>query len=177
MLAYAFSLKETINKVMLPVMDDLIRALCKMAKDNADVPMLCRTDNEVRGLFDNFHLFLVILGDFTGSSGNHNANLVAYPEVDWQQIAKEFVEETLGLSFNPYMRVMERYGLDVWRYKIDGEVTEGSFKEFVSDLEIPEDAKANLLKLRPLNYIGQAANIVDYIDQIVHDLENTVSVM
>ncbi|KAI3947220.1 hypothetical protein MKX01_019873 [Papaver californicum] len=30
-------------KVILPVMDDLMRALCKMAKDNAHVPMLSRT--------------------------------------------------------------------------------------------------------------------------------------
>ncbi|KAI3960269.1 hypothetical protein MKW98_016993 [Papaver atlanticum] len=119
-LAYAFSLKETINKVMLPVMDDLIRALCKMAKDNADVPMLYRTDNEAAAttlgkeiaifaarLSNERHRLskVVILGDFTGSSGNHNANLVAYPEVDWQQVTKEFVVETLGLSFNHYMRV------------------------------------------------------------------------
>ncbi|KAI3919157.1 hypothetical protein MKW92_031696, partial [Papaver armeniacum] len=73
--------------------------------------------------------------------------------------------------------VIRRYGLDLWRYGIEGEVTEGSFKEFVSDLDIPEDAKANLLKLTPQNYIGQAADIANFIDKIVHDLGNTVNDM
>lgn len=43
-----------------------------------------------------------ILGKLAGAVGNYNAHLVAYPDVDWPQIAKEFVT-SLGLSFNPYV--------------------------------------------------------------------------
>ena len=43
-----------------------------------------------------------ILGKFAGAVGNYNAHYVAYPDVDWPQIAEEFVK-SLGLSFNPYV--------------------------------------------------------------------------
>lgn len=43
-----------------------------------------------------------ILGKFAGAVGNYNAHLVAYPDVNWPQIAEQFVK-SLGLSFNPYV--------------------------------------------------------------------------
>lgn len=43
-----------------------------------------------------------IMGKFAGAVGNYNAHLVAYPDVDWPQIAEDFVT-SLGLSFNPYV--------------------------------------------------------------------------
>jgi adenylosuccinate lyase len=46
-LAHALMLKEAMNAVMFPVMDKIIEALCTMAKDNADVPMLSRTHGQV----------------------------------------------------------------------------------------------------------------------------------
>lgn len=43
-----------------------------------------------------------MLGKFAGAVGNYNAHLVAYPDINWPQIAKEFVT-SLGISFNPYV--------------------------------------------------------------------------
>ena len=43
-----------------------------------------------------------IMGKFAGAVGNYNAHLVAYPDIEWPQIAEEFVT-SLGLSFNPYV--------------------------------------------------------------------------
>lgn len=43
-----------------------------------------------------------IMGKCAGAVGNYNAHLVAYPDVDWPQIAEGFVT-SLGLSFNPYV--------------------------------------------------------------------------
>jgi adenylosuccinate lyase len=42
-----------------------------------------------------------LLGKLNGAVGNYNAHLAAYPAVDWEQIARAFVEK-LGLEFNPY---------------------------------------------------------------------------
>jgi adenylosuccinate lyase len=39
--------------------------------------------------------------------GNYNAHLSAYPEIDWETNAKNFVEGTLGLDFNPYTTQIE----------------------------------------------------------------------
>lgn len=46
-LAHALMLKEAMNSVMFPVMDDIIKALCRMAKDNAHISMLSRTHGQV----------------------------------------------------------------------------------------------------------------------------------
>ena len=43
-----------------------------------------------------------IMGKFAGAVGNYNAHLVAYPDIEWPQIAEEFVT-SLGLRFNPYV--------------------------------------------------------------------------
>lgn len=40
-------LKESMNGVVFPVMDELINAICKMAVDNAAIPMLSRTHGQV----------------------------------------------------------------------------------------------------------------------------------
>ncbi|HEY8941411.1 MAG TPA: adenylosuccinate lyase, partial [Cellvibrio sp.] len=47
-----------------------------------------------------------LLGKINGAVGNYNAHLSAYPQVDWQTNAKEFVE-SLGLSWNPYTTQIE----------------------------------------------------------------------
>jgi adenylosuccinate lyase len=47
-----------------------------------------------------------LLGKMNGAVGNYNAHLVAYPEIDWQETAKSFVE-SLGLSWNPYTTQIE----------------------------------------------------------------------
>jgi adenylosuccinate lyase len=47
-----------------------------------------------------------MLGKINGAVGNYNAHIVAYPEVNWPQFAKRFVE-SLGLEFNPYTTQIE----------------------------------------------------------------------
>lgn len=51
-LAHALMLKEAMETVMFPVMDELIRAICSMARDNAHIPMLSRTHGQV-GYFEH----------------------------------------------------------------------------------------------------------------------------
>ncbi|KAJ4719997.1 Adenylosuccinate lyase [Melia azedarach] len=123
-LAHALMLKEAINKVMFPVMDKLIKALSEMAKDNAHIPMLSRTHGQPASpttLGKELSVFAVrlsrerqeisrvaIMGKFAGAVGNYNAHLAAYPDVNWPQIAEEFVN-SLGLSFNPYVTQIETH--------------------------------------------------------------------
>ena len=42
------------------------------------------------------------LGKINGAVGNYNAHMVAYPDVDWETHCRNFVEISLGLTFNPY---------------------------------------------------------------------------
>ncbi|GAB4823975.1 hypothetical protein N2152v2_011021 [Parachlorella kessleri] len=47
-----------------------------------------------------------LLGKMAGAVGNYNAHMSAYPAVDWQRVAQEFVT-SLGLEWNPYVTQIE----------------------------------------------------------------------
>nr|KAJ0196251.1 hypothetical protein LSAT_V11C700366370 [Lactuca sativa] len=123
-LAHGLMLKESLNSVILPVMDDLINAIYTMAKANAHVPMLSRTHGQPASpttLGKEMVIFaerlsrerhdiskVEILGKFAGAVGNYNAHVVAYNDVNWPKIAEEFVN-SLGLSFNPHVTQIESH--------------------------------------------------------------------
>lgn len=48
-----------------------------------------------------------VLGKMGGAVGNYNAHMSAYADVDWQDVAEEFVP-SLGLEFNPYVTQVRR---------------------------------------------------------------------
>jgi len=43
-----------------------------------------------------------IMGKFAGAVGNYNAHVMVYPDVNWPQVAEQFLN-SLGLSFNPHV--------------------------------------------------------------------------
>ncbi|KAJ0979433.1 hypothetical protein J5N97_014907 [Dioscorea zingiberensis] len=119
---HALSLKEAMNTVIFPTMIELCDAICKMAKENAHIPMLSRTHGQPASpttlgkemanfavrLSDQGKKFsqINILGKFAGAVGSYNAHKVAYPTVDWPSIAADFVR-SLGVEFNPYVTQIE----------------------------------------------------------------------
>ena len=121
-LAYALMLRDGRDKVMLDQMREIESRLAQLAQDFADQPMLCRTHGQsaspstVGKEFANVVHRLrrqiaqiesnEILGKINGAVGNYNAHLCAYPDIDWQANAKEFVEG-LGLSWNPFTTQIE----------------------------------------------------------------------
>ncbi|XP_062027802.1 uncharacterized protein LOC133743785 [Rosa rugosa] len=123
-IAHALMLTESVNNVLLPVMDDLIRAICDMAKVHAAIPMLSRTHGQTASpttLGKEMAVFAVrlstqrqevsqvaIMGKLAGAVGNYNAHMVAYPNIDWPLVAEEFVT-SLGVSFNPYVTQIETH--------------------------------------------------------------------
>jgi hypothetical protein len=46
-----------------------------------------------------------LLGKINGAVGNYNAHLSAYPQIDWEANARAFIEDELGLGFNPYTTI------------------------------------------------------------------------
>lgn len=121
-LAHALALKEAFNTVVFPIMTELLKAICKLAKENAHIPMLSRTHGQPASPttlgkeMANFAFRLSevgktftevrILGKFAGAVGNYNAHNVAYPDVNWPNVAAEFVN-SLGIGFNPYATQIE----------------------------------------------------------------------
>jgi len=115
-LAYALMLKEG-RAVLLKQMQDVVEAIRQCALNYADRPMLSRTHGQaatpttVGKEFANIAARLIrqkkqleavqLSGKINGAVGNYNAHAVAYPVVDWPELARQFVE-SLGLNFNPY---------------------------------------------------------------------------
>lgn len=95
---------------------------CRLAVDNADVPMLSRTHGQTASpttMGKEMAIFAYRLarqraavaavpmyGKMAGAVGNYNAHMSAYPDVDWQQVAEDFVT-SLGLDWNPYVTQIE----------------------------------------------------------------------
>ncbi len=121
-LAYALMLREARNQSLLPLMDDVISAIVDMAHRHAGVPMLSRTHGQtaspttigkemanvaarLQRQRDQFSM-LPVLGKMNGAVGNYNAHLIAYPEVDWPALSREFING-LGLEMNPYTTQIE----------------------------------------------------------------------
>jgi adenylosuccinate lyase len=121
-LAHALMLHAGRQQILLPLIDDLIARLADLAEETADIPMLSRTHGqtaspttvgkEFANVAYRLHrqrqqvLAVEILGKINGAVGNYNAHLVAYPQVDWEDIASRFID-SLGLSWNPYTTQIE----------------------------------------------------------------------
>lgn len=120
-LSHALMLREG-RKVFLKDAEAIIDGIAKLAHDYAADSMLSRTHGqtaspttvgkEMANVAARLRRQLKtikeveLLGKINGAVGNYNAHLSAYPDVDWQTNAKEFVE-SLGLSWNPYTTQIE----------------------------------------------------------------------
>jgi adenylosuccinate lyase len=120
-LSHALMLREG-RKVFLKDAEAIIDGIAKLAHDYAEDSMLSRTHGQtaspttVGKEMANVAARLrrqikavkevELLGKINGAVGNYNAHLSAYPDVDWQANAQEFVE-SLGLSWNPYTTQIE----------------------------------------------------------------------
>ncbi len=120
-LSHALMLREG-RKVFLKDAEAIVDGIAKLAHDYAEDSMLSRTHgqtaspttvgkemaNVVARLRRQVKAVkeVELLGKINGAVGNYNAHLSAYPDVDWQANAQEFVE-SLGLSWNPYTTQIE----------------------------------------------------------------------
>ncbi|MEO2168825.1 MAG: lyase family protein, partial [bacterium] len=105
-LSYGLMLLRARDEVLLPEMDQIIQDLRSLAVEHAERPMLARTHGQpaspttVGKEFANVVARLerqrrqvaevVLLGKINGAVGNYNAHLAAYPEVDWEKLARGF---------------------------------------------------------------------------------------
>ena len=122
-LSHALMLRAGRDQVLVPLMRQIAEEIRQLAVSFADVPMLSRTHgqpaspttlgkemaNVVYRLERQIQQIVAVplLGKINGAVGNYNAHLSAYPQVDWEANARQFIEGTLGLSFNPYTTQIE----------------------------------------------------------------------
>lgn len=112
--AVPYSLRDAIQKVFYPLLEDLIESLKTKAEEWSDVSMLARTHGqpasptklgkEMMVFVERLNAQLNLLkavpcsAKFGGATGNFNAHCIAFPNIDWVTFANEFVGETLKLE-------------------------------------------------------------------------------
>lgn len=121
-LAYALMLREARAQVLLPLMDELISTITALAHKLASQAMLSRTHGqsaspttlgkEMANIAYRLKrqreqlVAVTLMGKMNGATGNFNAHLVAYPDIDWPALSGEFIRQ-LGLECNPYTTQIE----------------------------------------------------------------------
>ena len=121
-LSYALMLKTARDTVLIPYWNKLIATITTQAKTYRDLPLLSRTHGQpatpstIGKEFANVVYRLKrqlkqlesieILGKINGATGNYNAHMVAYPQINWHKFSEEFVT-SLGLQWNPYTTQIE----------------------------------------------------------------------
>ncbi len=124
-LSQGLMLSEVREQHLCTALDELIDSLCRLAERWAAQPMLSRTHGQpaspttlgkelavfvhrLRRQLTRFNE-VEILGKINGAVGNFNAHRVAYPDVDWMEFSRSFVEEDLGLKHNPHTTQIESH--------------------------------------------------------------------
>ncbi len=121
-LSHALMLKQGLDDVVLPQSKQIITAIADLAARYKTLPMMARTHGQPASPttmgkeMANVAARLVrqvkqiqnvpLLGKINGAVGNYNAHLSAYPDLDWHEFAKHFVE-SLGLEHNPFTTQIE----------------------------------------------------------------------
>ena len=119
------SIKEALEQVYYPMVEELIEQLNDYAEQWKHVPMLAKThgqpasptrlgkeimvfvyrlEEQLRGLKDT-----PITAKFGGATGNYNAHHVAYPQYDWREFGNKFVSEKLGLEREQWTTQISNY--------------------------------------------------------------------
>jgi adenylosuccinate lyase len=185
-LSYSLMLKQGRDEVLLTQLITLQEKLHDLSTRNAGQSMLSRTHGqtaspttlgkEMANVLARLNRQvkqlkqIEMLGKINGAVGNYNAHVVAYPEVDWPQFAKRFVE-SLGLEFNPYTTqiephdgiaelcdVMRRSNIilidccrDIWGY-----ISLGYFKQQLKDGEVGSSTMPH--KVNPIDFENAEGN-------------------
>lgn len=186
-LAYGLMLKAAIQDEWLPRADALVDSVAALAERYAAAPLLAHTHGQPASpttLGKELAVFVYrwrrqlrqirgaeYLGKFNGAVGSYNAHAAAYPNADWQRIAREFVER-LGLTHNPLTTQIEPHDYfaeifhalirfntitldfdrDMWAY-----ISRGVFRQKPVEGEVGSSTMPH--KVNPINFENSEANM------------------
>lgn len=119
------SMKEALEEVVYPQVEELIAQLKEYAEEWKDIPMLAKTHGQPASptrLGKEVEVYVYRLNEqlttlrnckltakFGGATGNFNAHHVAYPQHDWRAFGNRFVSEKLGLEREQWTTQISNY--------------------------------------------------------------------
>lgn len=186
--AVPLSLKDCIDKEYTALIGELVVMVSEMAENWKDIPMLAHThgqpasptrlgkemmvyverlDQQLRQLRHIPHS-----AKFGGATGNFNAHVATYPEVDWKEFGQMFVEQILGLQHSWPTTQIEHYdnmaslfdclkrinniildlNRDMWSY-----ISMNYFKQKIKEGEVGSSAMPH--KVNPIDFENSEGNL------------------
>lgn len=186
--AIPLSLKDSIVEVYFPEIEKMLEKLQSLAGEWKDIPLLARTHGqpasptrlgkEIDVFVTRFEAQLEQLkkvphaAKFGGATGNFNAHKIAYPDIDWKEFGRDFVENRLGLHHSFPTTQIEHYDhmaalfdalkrintilidldRDVWTY-----VSMDYFKQKIKAGEVGSSAMPH--KVNPIDFENSEGNL------------------
>jgi len=121
--SYALMLQDDLNLVTIPALETLYTQLVVLSREYQHIAIMCRTHGQPatpstlgKEVYNVAYRLArqikqlkaqEILAKINGAVGNYNAHLSAYPNIAWDKLAQEFIQDKLGLTFNPYTTQIE----------------------------------------------------------------------
>src|SRR3989344_1268859 len=119
-LSYAMALSDGLEKIIIPTLDKIVEKIDEFSERYKSFPMLTRTHGQPASpstFGKEFRVFSSrlerqvnqlknssILAKLNGATGNYNAHHVAFPNVDWIDFSRNFIEgfnENRMIKLNP----------------------------------------------------------------------------
>lgn len=186
-IAYGIMEKELINDVFIPNVDKLEKILEEKAKEYANIPMLSHTHGQnatptTVGKEISIFLYRInrilnklkqekLTGKFNGTVGNFNAHIVSYSNVNWLNVAKEFVE-SFDLEYNMYTTQIESHdsiSMVLSKIKLlnniildfDNDMWMYISRNYFIQKNIPGEIGSSVMphKINPINFENSMANL------------------
>eukprot|EP01025_Chloroclados_australasicus_P059587 TRINITY_DN7539_c0_g1_i3.p1 TRINITY_DN7539_c0_g1~~TRINITY_DN7539_c0_g1_i3.p1 ORF type:complete len:419 (-),score=40.25 TRINITY_DN7539_c0_g1_i3:209-1465(-) len=187
-LAIAIMVQSALHNYVLPKQKQILAMLQDMCEQLADAAMLARTHGQAASpttMGKELAVFawrlarqyqqirnVQAMGKMSGAVGNFNAHLVAFPDVDWRKISKQFVVEVLGLQWNEVVIQIEAHDWlaelldslgrfdsilldmdrDIWGY-----ISLGYFKQKTVEGEVGSSTMPH--KVNPIDFENSEGNI------------------
>lgn len=184
--AHAFMLRDSRDILGAKLMA-VIECFRGLAHEYSQVPMIARTHGQLAtptSLGKEMAVFcfrltqaydrmmrVSLTAKWNGASGNYNAVLIAYPNLDWEKMSRDFIEG-LGFEFNPYTTQIEPHDTmaelfdavahanavlidavrDIWQY-----ISLGYFKLKLKDGEIGSSTMPH--KVNPIDFENSEGNL------------------
>lgn len=182
------SIKDSMNDVLVPLVQEVVDQLNAFAEEWKDLPMLAKTHGQPASptrLGKEIKVFayrleqqlaqlktVPVSGKFGGATGNFNAHLIAFPEVNWLAFAEKFLNEKLGIererwttqisnydNFGALFDAMKRINTiiidldrDIWQY-----ISMNYFKQKIKAGEVGSSAMPH--KVNPIDFENSEGNL------------------
>ncbi len=182
------SIQDALDNEYYPLLQELIEKLLTMATEWRNIPMLAKTHGqpasptklgkEIKVFIERIMVQLVQLKTisidtkFGGATGNFNAHLVAYPNINWEEFANKFCKEKLGLDRSQFTTQITHYDnhsaifdamkrinniildldRDIWTY-----ISMGYFKQKIKKGEVGSSTMPH--KVNPIDFENSEGNI------------------